>query len=348
MVESKEELLRETLKSSLAIVHTAAERNTPTPEVGDVWRARWQDVAGAVLVTHVGHGSLQHRTPVGPSDGSWEVDVVGGRDNDVQHLTEGSAHAVRVAPVSFDEEADDSAVVAPAPTHDIGVDFVVWIEDSTDVPIRVLEAKLGQLAQPGVDGLPRGTRNWGPTDPRTRHRARMQDLLDALAEATWAPESNTGVHLADLLATADIRDVAKALGSVQEAAQLRRGQGWLTPEQAEKLAPVLSKNPDELLEANPELPDDLVTTMDQPQVRAWVDAFAALRDQDEVTAWRTAAYGVFALAAREHTRTPSTNWVARVRAYFDAILDEPARTQGTESAESTSHPELPRPDRWLR
>lgn len=299
--------LGDALRASLEVARNASAHNTPPPRVGDVWRVRWQDSAGAVLVTYVDE---KHDT--------------GGQPSAVRH----AVAALRVAPVSFDEEPDDSAVLAPAFAHDLGFDVAVWVDDEAEVPARVLEFKLGQFTVPGVDGLPRGTRNWGPTDPRTQTRARLQDLVEELVEATWAPTQSQAVSLPDLLAAADIREVAKALGSVPAAMQLRRGQATLTPEQADRLAPVLSRTPDELLAANPALPDDLVAVMDQPSVRSLVDRIAARQHQDEVTTWRNAAYGVYTLAAREHGRAATANWAGRVRAYFDAILHEPQPTEG--------------------
>jgi hypothetical protein len=302
-----EQRLGHALRESLEVARNAASDNTPPPQVGDVWRVRWQGAAGAVLVTYID----EKRNLSAPTSSM--------RD---------AVAALRVAPVSFDEEPDEHAVLAPAFAHDLGFDVAVWVDDEAEVPARVLEVKLGQFTVPGTERLPRGTRNWGPTDPRTRTRAHLQDLVEELAVATWAPRSSQGVSLPDLLAAADIREVADALGSVPLAMQLRRGQATLTAEQADRLAPVLSKTPDELLAANPALPDDLIAIMDQPSVRSLVDRIAVRHQQDEVTAWRDAAYGVYTLAAREHSRTATTNWEGRVRAYFDAVLHDPQSRVG--------------------
>lgn len=302
-----EQRLGDVLREGLHVAHHATSDNTPPPQVGDVWRVRWQDTAGTVLVTYI-----EERHTAG-----------GGARHD-------TVAALRVAPVSFDEEPDEHAVLAPAFAHDLGFDVAVWVDDQGDVPARVLEVKLGQFAIPGTEGLPRGTRNWGPTDPRTRVRAHLQDLVAELAEATWAPESSYDVSLPDLLATADIRAVAGALGSVPLAMQLRRGQTILTPEQADTLAPVLGRTPEELLAANSPFPDDLIAVMDQPSVRSLVDRLSARHHEDELTAWRAAAYGVYTLAAREHTRTMVTNWAGRVRAYFDAVLHDPNSSESAQ------------------
>ncbi|MFE6509222.1 hypothetical protein ACFVDI_02485 [Nocardioides sp. NPDC057767] len=293
MPDNRDQALRHALEANLAVVRAAASGATPDPGVGEVWRVRWDDAAGAVMIIAV--------------DSSTEVS--------------GPAKSVRAAPVSFGDEPDDSAVLAPAAAHDLGFDLAVWVNDAADVPVRVLEAKLGQCTIAETGAFPRGTRNWGPTDPRSRHRARLQDLMDRLAGASWVPVRAGATSLASMLANADIRDVAEALGSIPAAMQLRRGQGWLTPDQAHKLAPILSVAPETLLAASSPLPAELITAMDQPRVRALVDRVAQQRKQDELTAWRSAAYGVYALAAREHTRATATSWAGRASAYFDAILD---------------------------
>ena len=276
----------EAFASSLQLARRVAARETPPPQSGDVWRVRWDDLAGTVLVVGIG------------------------------------ATGARVAPVSFDTDADDSAVLAPAFSSDLGFDAAIWVSDESDVPIRVFECKVGALTHPGTDGLPRGTRNWGATDPRTRARAHLQDLVEHLQEATWAPQPTGHTTLQDILAKTDIGDVAQALGSLPLAMQLRRGEGLLTAEQAELLAPIVGRAPDELLAANPALPDELVAEMDQPRVRSLVDRVATQRGQDEREAWRSAAYSVLALAARQDTRA-TIAWPSRINAYFNAVLNTP-------------------------
>lgn len=312
-----EQRLAGTLGHSQQLAQKLAARRTPTPQVGDMWRVRWRDSAGVALVTHLEERHATDELAAGAPD---------------------AIDALRVAPISIDSDPDDSAVLAPASTHDLGFNVAVWVGDEAEVPACVLECKVGEFSVPGIDGLPRGTRNWGPSDPRTVTRAHLQDLLDELTDASWAPPSTTATSLPDLLATADIREVAAVLGSSQLAMQLRRGQTTLTAEQAERLAPVLSTTPEELLAASPPLPEDLVTLMNQPSVRSLVDRIAARNHADEVATWRTAAYGVYALAAREHSRSESTNWAGRLRAYFDAVLNEPPARDGSPDSSSGQGP----------
>lgn len=273
------------LASGSALRDARRSRRTPLPAAGDFWRMRWDETALVALVA--------------------EVDPP----------------LVRAVPVTLDVEADDSAVVAPTSAHDLGVDVTIWIEDGSAVPMRVLEFKLGSLAVPGTAELAAGTTNWGPTDPRTRLRAALQDAIESLAHASWVPiASAENVDLDALLDTLDFDDVVRAVGSVQLASRLRRGEAELTEQQAGRLADLLGVPSTQLISSTqPVLPDELVAAMDVPEVRARVDRMAQARDRGEIETWRSCAYGVLALAAREHDRR-QTFWEAKVRAYFDAFL----------------------------
>jgi len=269
--------------SGNTLAQARIEHATPSPEAGDLWRARWTDRAGVVLVlTRV-------------------------------------ADQLRVAPASLDELPDETAVHAPAATNTLGFDIAIWASDDADIPLRVLDYKLGHLNE-DLSSLERGSTNWGPTDPRTLARAHAQDLIEALQAAEWAPTGTTNLNLAVTLTGADVRAIADVLGSPKRAAALRRGQVDLTTDEATQLSELLDIPADALLAATrPPLPDDLVAAMDFPNVRSLVDRLAARRGTDEVETWRTAAYGVLSLAAREHDRRDA-RWDGRIRAYFQAQL----------------------------
>lgn len=265
------------------LARARSEHATPTPQAGDLWRARWNTQAGVLLVL----ASTPDR--------------------------------LRVAPVSLDTEPDDSAVHSPFTTNTLGMDLAVWISDQADVPLRVLDYQLGALTT-DLGALAAGTVNWGPTDPRTLARARLQDLTETLQNAEWVTTSSSTLDLRAVLAAADLRDVVNALGSPAQAAALRDGQMDLTPDAAARLADVLHLPARELIAASrPPLPDDLVTAMDSPNVRSLVGRLAARRDAEETETWRTAAYGVLSLSARDHDRR-DTSWTGRIRAYFDSHL----------------------------
>lgn len=274
--------------TTLADARTA--HATPRPSPGDLWRARWNEQAGVLLVLEI------------TDDG------------------------IRVAPVSFDESPDETAMLAPASTNSLSLDIAIWTQDGGVVPPRVLDYKLGDLHAALTD-LEFGTVNWGPTDPRTVTRARLLDLRDLLQDAEWAPSETVTIDLATALRGADARAIADILGSVPRAAALRRGQADLSVDEANRIADVIHVPADDLLAGTqPPLPVELIAAMDTPDVRSLVDQLAARRNADEVQTWRAAAYAVRALAAREHDRR-EVRWTARVRAYFDAQLPE---QQGTD------------------
>ena len=145
---------------------------TPAPSPGQLWRARWADQAGAVLILHATDDHL------------------------------------RVAPVSFDEAPDETAVLAPAEANTLQLDLAIWTSDDVNIPARVLDYKLGELTTDTIE-LDHGSLNWGPTDPRTLTRARMQDLLDALETAEWAPVHRSDLDLPAVLKGADIAAVTR-------------------------------------------------------------------------------------------------------------------------------------------
>jgi hypothetical protein len=234
-----------------------------------------------------------------------------------------SAHRLHVAPVSLDESPDETAVLAPSTTNTLGLDLAVWTNDGAEVPVRVLDFKLGELTTNVTDLAP-GRLNWGPTDPRTLCRARLQDLIDELATAAWAPTGNSSLDLQSTLAGSDVASLKKVLGSTPRVAAFGRGQVSLTPDEAQQLGRLLQVPADDLIAATqPVVPEDLIAAMDQPRIRVLVDQLAERRDQDEVATWQAAAYGVLALAAREHDRRDA-NWSGRIRAYFAAHLQDDA------------------------
>lgn len=98
----------------------------------------------------------------------------------------------------------------------------------------------------------------------------------------------------------------------------------LTPDEAQQLSRLLHVPAHDLLAATqPAVPEDLIAAMDLPRIRVLVDRLAQRRNQDEVVTWQAAAYGVLALAARDHDRRDA-NWSGRISAYFAAHLQEDA------------------------
>ena len=241
--------------SSLAAARLA--HATPAPRAGELWRVRWDDHAGVVLLLEVHDSHLE------------------------------------VAPVSLDDDANETARRASADASTLGFPVAVWTTDTVTIPVRVLDYQLGTLHVP-PDDLPRGSSSWGPTDPRELVRARAQDLLDALTLARWVPDTSTGIaNLSEAAANADPRALIDLLG-VPRARSLRDGILQLKQGEATPLANILGLAPDDLEAATSSpLPDDLVVAMDQPAVRTRVGDLAERRGTSEVAAWREVAQGAF-------------------------------------------------------
>lgn len=269
-----------------SVRHAWTER-PPTLAPGQIWRARWGTVTHLLLIL------------------------------------DAPSCSVRAAPVTLDvDAADDSAAVLPATSSELTVPLVLWLGDATSLPLRVLDRFLGSLT---VDLQELSAADHGhpvltPADERAVHRARLQDALDVLVAARWAPEGNG--NLKALLGTADPKTLAHVLEVPDRTViALRRGKAALTPEQAERLAPVVRQPVEALLAANPPLPEDLVADLDHPAYRAKVVALAQQRGIDETQAWLTAGFAVAAVAHRQ-TEGDTPSWTDRLDHYFALVLDE--------------------------
>ncbi|HVW80737.1 MAG TPA: hypothetical protein VHB69_07350 [Mycobacteriales bacterium] len=280
--------LRRALAPSVlpARVQQAAQTAPPDPQPGQLWRARWEETSELVAVLRV------------------------------------TTDAVEAAPVTLDVEyADNDAAVVPAGESPLGVDTVTWIGLRRVLPMTVLDRFLGEWP---VKSLMAGTGSVivNPADPRAEYRAYLEDELDLLAAARWAP---TGAGtLAEELRAAGIdpqRLVALLDLAPQEALALLRGRLPVTAEQAETLAPALNRTVEQILAANPAPPAEIVSLLDRPRRRPQVQALARRRGMSEVTARQTAAFGVWRLAARQVGDRTEPAWDARLERYFHVTLN---------------------------
>jgi plasmid maintenance system antidote protein VapI len=272
-----------------------AEPGDPTP--GQLWRARWDDVVELVLLLAVG-----------------DADVA-------------------AAPISLDDRyADEDTVILQRMQTSLATTVAVWTGLARRLPMCVLDRLLGMVDVDVTDsawidsavsaGATRGRAAVGPLDAVNHVRARIGDSIGSLAEATWAP-SGTGA-LGKLLASTsvnpqqlvDLLDVKP-----QTALAMCRGQRAATPEQAEKLAPVLKMPDQAVLEANPAPPRGLVQRMSRPRRRAQVNQLATRRGVEERSAWLSATYAVYALAARQTGPQTEPAWDERIDQYFQVTLE---------------------------
>jgi hypothetical protein len=230
---------------------------------------------------------------------------------------------VRAAPVTLDSElADDSAVVTSSDGSDLTVPLVVWLQDATSLPVCVLDRFLGAVHVDlrAASALQHGRPVLTAADERAVHRARLQDALDVFVAARWAPEGDGS--LGALLGTARPQQIAQVLGVPNRMViGLRRGERFLSPQQAELLAPLLHRSAGEVLAANPPLPEDLVADLDLPEYRARITALARRKGTDEIDTWRAVGYGVAAVSHRQ-TEGNAVSWRDRIDQYFLAVLGD--------------------------
>jgi hypothetical protein len=268
-------------------VRRAWTQHPPTPEPGQIWRARWGTVTQLLLIL------------------------------------DAPSRSVRAVPVTLDvEAADDSAALLGPDSSELGGPLVVWLGDATALPLRVLDRYLGSMTieRATLSAAGRGRPVLTDADDRVVHRARLQDALAVFVAARWAPEG-TG-KLKELLGAADVRGLAQALQVPDRTViALRRGKVALTPDQAERLAPVVHLPVETLLAANPPLPEELVADLDHPAYRAKVISLAERRGIDETQAWLTAGFAVAAVAHRQ-TEGETPRWTDRLDRYFALVLDE--------------------------
>lgn len=278
-------------------VRAAFESEPGDPAPGQLWRTRWDDVTELVLILRVG-----------------DADVA-------------------AAPISVDDRyADEDTVILQRRQTSLATTVAVWMGLARQLPMCVLDRRLGMtdVDVTGSDwidhavnaGATRGRAAVSPLDAVNHVRARISDLVESLAEATWAP-SGTG-ELGKLLAAVsvgpqqlvDLLDVKP-----QTALALCRGQKAATPEQAAKLASVLKMPDQAILEANPAPPPGLVRRMSRPRRRAQVSQLATRRGVGERSAWLSATYEVYALAARQTGPQAEPAWDERIDQYFQVTLE---------------------------
>jgi hypothetical protein len=267
-------------------VQQALQAAPPEPQPGQLWRARWGQVSELVALVRV------------------------------------TADIVEAAPVTLDVDyADEDAAVVPGSGSPLGVDTVTWIGLRRVLPMVVLDRFLGAwpvMSLMTATGYP----IVNPADARAEYRARIEDELDILAAARWAP-TGTGT-LADRLRAAGInahRLVELLDLPPQEALALLRGKLPVTAEQAETLAAVLTISVEDVLDANPAPPAEVVSLLDRPRRRPQVEALARRRGVSEIAARQSAAFGVWRLAARQVGDRSDPAWDARLDRYFHVVLD---------------------------
>ena len=266
----------------------------PEPAIDQIWRARWEKTATAVLLLDNPHGGQ-----------------------------------VRVAGVTFDPAlADSTATVTPANGTTLGTPAVLWLDAAQTIPLATLDRYLGGIRRPSPlrRVVSHELRHFqAPRLSRVDDgimRASVLDDLHALAVAAWVP-TNSG-DLVELLASLLNSELAEAIDvSPADALQIKRGQRPLHPSEAATLARLTGHSSEELVNAAPPLPAVIVDLFNTPAVRARVASLARSTGADETELRRETAYAVLASAARA-TGLRSSNereqWIQRIDQYFDTHL----------------------------
>lgn len=266
----------------------------PEPGVDQIWRARWEKNATAVL-------------------------LLSNPDND----------HVRVAAVTFDPDlADSNATVTPATGTTIGTSTVLWLDAARDIPLATLDTHLGDIRTPTPQkSLSADELSHFRESPIKRvddgvMRASVTDDLNALAAANWVPK--TGGDITKLLAGVKNSQVVEVLEvTTADALQIKRGQRPLQPDEATKLARLSGHPVEELVAAASPLPAVIIQLLNTPTTRARVTRLTKTTGADEAVTRREVAYGVFAAAARATGQSPEAErdeWRQRINQYFDTRL----------------------------
>ncbi|MCX4758594.1 hypothetical protein [Kitasatospora purpeofusca] len=274
---------------------TAAPPRDPQP--GQIWRAAWEDVIQLLLVTAVG-------------------------DND----------AVQAVPASFERFADADTLLLPASASTLEEPLALWWGLETTLPWCVLDRQVSELtshppaltAHTLADVVADSQRGSAAAMSASgnEYREVLADRVAVLHSGQWAPQGSGGLPqlFRDKAVTA--ADLAAELKlPPPQALAVWRGQQPLTTDQAAALAERLGQSAGQLIAANPALPPDVVHELNRPVRRAQVKALAARYDEAEQAARLRAAYGIFALAARQEGPA-GPNWTARTDRYFELVLGE--------------------------
>lgn len=265
------------------------ESTVDAAATGQIWSARWNDVAMTVLV-----------------DAVFDAEAV-----------------ARVAPLSLDAEAaDEGALLIPSSLTDLTMELVVWTDLVHTVPLLVLDELVANLA---VEGSAQGALSSISLDPQIKHgkvtvnavgpRARSRRLAQAgirvLASAADLPAGG-GSDLRQLLADLSPSTVAETLGvSSATALKVLRGKALVTHYQAQLLSTLVMATPEEIFESAPGVPEGLRRELTRFQRGRSIRLIASLANEPDTEALYSLATASLALAARGDTGS-EPDWAARV------------------------------------
>ena len=280
--------------------------------VGQVWRARWEQLAGLVLVVHVGDR---------------EVEVV---------------------PVTIDPPIEDElSVVVDGASTAFGVDATAWNGLRSAIPIRVLDRPIDDWGAAMAEAVVAAERDrtWATEvpirpgqqidsdlNPDAMFRAELTDNVHDLASVSMLPASKDTdeqqtTTLRMLLANRlNLGLLCTTLNMRQPLVmRLLNGKLPLKPAQLDLVA-AATKLPVDVIRASVHpLPYGLAIAAEHPRWRPnWTQRANDL-GLSEAEAQLEGAYGVFATAARQ-TGSNEPDWHARLRHYFQDTSSNPGGT----------------------
>jgi hypothetical protein len=279
--------------------------------IGQVWRARWEQLTVLVLVLRV------------------------------------ADRRVEIVPVTIDPPVEDGrCVVVDGPSTTFGVDATAWAGLRTTVPIRVLDRLIDAWRAVVVDavvaaGLGRpwsantavrpGRRIASDLDTDALFRAELADQVHDLADVSLLPASEQTEQQSSTLGALlgnrlDLGSLCKTL-NMKQAMVMRvlHGKLPLQPAQVDLVAAATGLSTDEIRMAVRPLPHGLAAAAEHPRWRpTWTQRANRLR-VTEAEAQLAGSYGVFALAARQ-TGGGEPDWNERLRHYFQDTSSMPDGT----------------------
>lgn len=209
------------------------------PQIGDIWRVRWNADSEFVLVLRV--------------EGRW----------------------VTSAPVVVDPLDEDSRCVRlDADESPIGLETVVWIGLCEEIPMGVFEARFGAISNEAIGRISNAEKRSSIVPaPRTIElRIRLAGIMERLGRVRWNP-ATLRQDRPDVRAFASEKNVApsaiaKALQiSPAEVTDIFRAHRLLTAEEIEKLSLLLDVATEDL-EPLVGLPEGLVCSLERPRYRS--------------------------------------------------------------------------------
>lgn len=190
--------------------------------------------------------------------------------------------------------------------------LVLWRHAETIAPLT-LDAPFGTVALSGSESIQ-------PVEDADIE-ARMLEPLNELAR--WAKEGEGDGTLRDRLKNSGVTPshVAAVLKiPLAVAARIFRGTRPVTPEEADALATMAPLTAAEILASNPTLPDQWHAELRAGEYRAPIRALARQRQKSDSEAWRSVAYGAYALAARQANGRAAASVRARILSYIQSEL----------------------------